>query len=54
MKVFISASSGVGKSSVINELVDRGYTAYDADNRDLHLTRLEVRGTGEPVEWPIG
>ncbi len=54
MKFFISASSGVGKSSVINELVGRGYTAYDADNRDLHLTRLEVRDTGEPVEWPKG
>ncbi len=54
MKVFITAVSGVGKSAIINELVKRGYTAYDADDRDLNLTRLEVKETGEPVEWPKG
>jgi dephospho-CoA kinase len=54
MKVFITASSGVGKSSVIDELIKRGYTAYDADNRDLHLTRLEIKETGKPVDWPKG
>ena len=54
MKVFITASSGVGKSAVINELKLRGHTAYDADDRELHLTRLEVRETGQPVEWPKG
>ncbi len=54
MKVFITASSGVGKSAVVNELVERGYTAFDADDRELHLTRLEVKETGEPVEWPKG
>ncbi|HEX8226318.1 MAG TPA: AAA family ATPase [Candidatus Saccharimonadales bacterium] len=54
MKVFITASSGVGKSSVINELASRGYTAYDADDRDLELTRLEVAESGELAEWPKG
>jgi dephospho-CoA kinase len=54
MKVFITAVSGVGKSAVVNELVERGYTAYDADARDLHLTRLEIKETGEPVDWPEG
>jgi dephospho-CoA kinase len=54
MKVFISASSGVGKSTIIDELANRGYSAYDADDRSLHLTRLEIRETGEPVEWPQG
>lgn len=54
MKVFITASSGVGKSAVIDELKKRGYTAYDADDRELHLTRLEIKETGEPVEWPRG
>jgi len=54
MKVFITAVSGVGKSTVVNELVERGYTAYDADDRDLRLTRLEVKKTGEPVDWPKG
>jgi dephospho-CoA kinase len=54
MKVFISASSGVGKTAVITELMSRGYTAYDADDRDLRLTRLEISATGEPAEWPTG
>lgn len=54
MKVFITAVSGVGKSAVVNELFERGYAAYDADDRDLNLTRLEVKETGEPVEWPEG
>lgn len=54
MKVFLTASSGVGKTAVISELIKRGYTAYDADNRDLYLTRLEVAETGEPAEWPEG
>ncbi len=54
VKVFITAVSGVGKSAVVNELVERGYTAYDADDRDLNLTRLEVKETGEPVDWPEG
>lgn len=54
MKVFITASSGVGKSAVVNELVSRGYSAYDADDEGLNLTRLEIRETGEPVDWPAG
>lgn len=54
MKIFITASSGVGKSAVIRELQSRGYTAYDADDRELHLSRLEIQETGEPVDWPEG
>lgn len=54
VKVFITASSGVGKTAVVDELKNRGFTAYDVDDRDLHLTRLEIRETGEPVEWPKG
>lgn len=54
MKVFITAVPGVGKSAVINELVGRGYTAYDADDSDLNLTRLEVKATGEHANWPKG
>ena len=45
MKVFISSSSGVGKTEVVHELINRGYTAYNADDRDLRLTRLEVKET---------
>lgn len=52
--MFISASSGVGKSAVIGRLKELGYTAYDADDRELELTRLELRNTGEPVDWPNG
>ncbi len=54
MKVFITASSGVGKTAVVNELSRRGYTSYDADDRSLNLTRLEIKETGEPAEWPEG
>jgi dephospho-CoA kinase len=54
MKVFITASSGVGKTTVISELSNRGYAAYDADDRSLGLTRLETKESGEPVEWPKG
>ncbi len=54
MKVFITSSSGVGKTAVVAELKKRGYTAYDADDHELNLTRLEVKETGEPVEWPKG
>ncbi len=54
MKIFISASSGVGKTAIVNELKSRGYVAYDADDRSLELTRLEIKETGEPVEWPKG
>ena len=54
MKVFVTASSGVGKSAVIDELAKRGLTALDADDRTLNLTRLEVKETGEPVDWPKG
>jgi dephospho-CoA kinase len=54
MKVFITASSGVGKSAVTEELSNRGYTAYDADDRNLKLTRLEVKESGEPANWPKG
>lgn len=54
MKIFITASSGVGKSAVIEELAKRGYTALDADDRQLKLTRLQVKATGEVVDWPKG
>ncbi len=54
MKIFITATSGVGKTAVIEELAKRGYTAYDADDRNLKLTRLEIKDTGEPAEWPLG
>lgn len=54
MRVFITASSGVGKSAIVNELKNRGYTAYDTDDRGLRLTRLEDSETGKPVAWPKG
>lgn len=44
----------MGKSAVTNELKNRGHTAYDADDRSLNLTRLEIKNTGTPVEWPNG
>lgn len=53
MYVFISGPSGVGKTTVTNELVRRGQIAYDIDNVP-GLARLELRDTGEPSEWPKG
>ena len=52
MKVFITAQSGVGKTTVTDELVRRGYTAFDTDNVP-GMARLELRETGQPVEWPV-
>ncbi|MEO6513673.1 MAG: AAA family ATPase [Candidatus Saccharimonadales bacterium] len=52
-KILITGSSGVGKSTVIQELGRRGYIAIDGD-AEPGLARLEIRETGEPVEWPKG
>lgn len=54
MKVYITACSGVDKTTVVNELRNRGFAAYDADDRELNLTRLEIRQTVWPAEWPKG
>ena len=51
MKVLITGSSGVGKSTVIAELAKRGFTAVDGDE-EPDLSRLEVTATGEPTDWP--
>ena len=53
MKVLITGSSTVGKSTVARELQLRGYTAIDGDE-EPGLARLEVKATGEPTEWPTG
>lgn len=51
MHVFITAPSGIGKTTVTNELASRGYAAFDTDYVP-GLARLELRETGEPVDWP--
>lgn len=51
MKVLITGSSGIGKSTAIKELKRRGFTAYDTDDLP-RVTRLEIKETGQPVEWP--
>lgn len=51
-KVFITGSGGVGKSTVIKNLVERGFTAYDTDDMP-GVTRLEDK-EGNPKEWPTG
>lgn len=53
MRVFITGVSGVGKTTVTQELARRGFTAYDTDEIP-GLARLELRATGEPVDWPTG
>ncbi len=52
-KVLITGSPGVGKTTIIHELQKLGHTAYDTDELP-DVTRLEVKATGEPTEWPKG
>jgi len=51
-KVFIAGSGGVGKSTIITRLQERGFTAYDTDDIP-GVTRLENLA-GKPVRWPKG
>ena len=51
MKVFITGSSGVGKTTVTDELSRRGYNALDTHNVP-GMARLEIRETGRPTKWP--
>lgn len=53
MKILITGSSTVGKSTVARELQKRGYTAIDGDE-EPGLVRLEIKATGKPAEWPKG
>jgi dephospho-CoA kinase len=53
VKVLITGSSTVGKSTVAAELKRRGFTAIDGDD-EPGLVRLEVKQTGEAAEWPEG
>lgn len=53
MKVLITGSSTVGKSTVAAELQRRGFNSIDGDEYP-ELVRLEDKMTGEPVEWPVG
>ena len=53
LKVLITARSGVGKSTIIHELSDRGCTVYDTDEMP-EISRLEVKATEEPTKWPLG
>jgi len=50
-KVFITGSSGTGKSAVIHELARRGFTAYDTDDIPS-ATALIHTPTGKVVAWP--
>ena len=52
-KVFIIGSGGVGKSTVIKQLGERGFAAYDTDDMP-GITRLEDAASGLPVAWPDG
>ena len=52
-KIFITGSGGVGKTTVIKQLRERGYTAYDTDDIP-GANRLEDKRTGEELPWPEG
>lgn len=53
VKVLITGRSGVGKSTTIRELQKRGYFVYDTDDMPA-VSRLEIKATGEPADWPKG
>lgn len=53
MKMFITGSSTVGKSTLAAELNRRGITAFDGDDIP-GLCQLVIKDSGEPVEWPKG
>lgn len=52
-KYFITGSQGSGKTTAIGVLQERGYTAYNTDSLP-GVTRLQLRETGEFVDWPEG
>jgi dephospho-CoA kinase len=47
-KYLITGRQGTGKTSVIRELQQRGYTAYNTDELE-GVTRLEETATGKPL-----
>ncbi len=51
-KVFIIGSGGVGKSTVIKRLKERGYTAYDTD--DMPGVHRVEDASGTPTSFPEG
>lgn len=52
-KYFITGAAGSGKSTTIQALQERGFSAYDTDDLP-EVTRLQDRQTGEFVDWPAG
>ncbi|TAH34709.1 hypothetical protein EYC59_02935 [Candidatus Saccharibacteria bacterium] len=52
-KYFITGRPGSGKSTVMRELQQRGFTAYDTDSIE-GVTALQNKETGLIVPWPNG
>lgn len=52
-KYLITGRPGSGKTTVIRELKNRGYAAYNTDELE-DVTKLENKATGEIVPWPDG
>jgi predicted ATPase len=52
-KYFITGRPGSGKTTVIRELQDRGFSAYNTDDLE-DVTKLEDKASGEIVPWPEG
>lgn len=50
-KVLITGSSGVGKSTIIDNLHGRGYVAYDTDDIPGATSLIHIP-TGQPIDWP--
>ncbi len=56
-KYFIGGSAGTGKSSIVAELVLRGYSAYDADKfsrlEDKQGNPVDIDTSREPADWKL-
>ncbi|MBI2008855.1 AAA family ATPase [Candidatus Saccharibacteria bacterium] len=51
MKYLITGNAGTGKSSVVEELKQRGFTAYNTDDLP-EVTRFEYKATSQPAVRP--
>ena len=52
-KILITGRQGTGKTTVIKELQNRQFSAYNTDDM-IDVTKLQDKVTGEVIAWPDG